>query len=73
MKILMTLILHQTQFGCIKDDSLNKLFEFFIIVDLVTTQKFMQFDINTHNYVSFKIFNLTLQYDFFTALILHQT
>jgi hypothetical protein len=43
---------------------------FFIISTLITTLKFVQIHINTHNYVYYKSFQLTLRYEHSIMLIL---
>jgi hypothetical protein len=68
-----TLIFHKTKEGCIKNDCLNKLFEFFKISDRITTHNFLKINIITHKYAYYKIFQLEHRYKYSTTLILHKT
>jgi hypothetical protein len=60
-------------YDALKNFYLNMLFEFFIIPDLITTHKFIKNNINSLNYVYYKIFQLTIRCQNSMILILHKT
>jgi hypothetical protein len=47
--------------------------ELFLIFGLITIHKFVQFKLNTLNYVHDNIFLLMLQYEYSTTVILQKT
>jgi hypothetical protein len=69
----MTLIWHKTKERCIKNCSLNELFDFFKNFGPINTHSLMKINIITHSYAYYKIVQLTPRYEYSTTLFSHET